>query len=145
MRPSTNATATLRNRNYDTGLAHRVAAYPDAGSPFVWHGIVDTERALYQLDASIFTSSQLDSDDGLTVFKPEVGAGATYEASRILHEFYAQLATEPYLTFNAGLALGGTLVSVDTTGTEGTAAGKRNVVPDKMTVTGDIRALTPDA
>jgi glutamate carboxypeptidase len=77
------------------------------------------------------------------IFKPEVGAGATYEASRILHEFYTQLATEQYLTFNAGLALGGTLVNVDTTGTEGTAAGKSNVVPDKMIVTGDVRALTP--
>lgn len=77
------------------------------------------------------------------IFKPEVGAGAVYEASRILHEFYARLASEQYLTFNAGLALGGTLVTIDTTGTEGTAAGKRNVVPDKMTVTGDVRALTP--
>jgi glutamate carboxypeptidase len=78
------------------------------------------------------------------IFQPEVGAGATYEASRILHDFYTQLSHERYLTFNAGLALGGTLVSVDTTGTEGTAAGKRNVVPDKMTVTGDVRALTPE-
>jgi glutamate carboxypeptidase len=78
------------------------------------------------------------------IFKPEVGAGAVYEASRILHEFYTQLAKEEYLTFNAGLALGGTLVDVDTTGTEGKAAGKRNVVPDKATVTGDIRALTPE-
>jgi glutamate carboxypeptidase len=88
------------------------------------------------------------STTGLTahsgqIFKPEVGAGATYEASRILHEFYTQLSKEQYLTFNAGLVLGGTLVNVDTTGTEGTAAGKRNVVPDKVTVTGDIRALTP--
>lgn len=78
------------------------------------------------------------------IFSPEVGAGAVYEASRIVHEFYATLAGEKYLTFNAGLALGGTLVDVDTTGTDGKAAGKRNVVPDKMTVTGDLRALTPE-
>jgi glutamate carboxypeptidase len=78
------------------------------------------------------------------IFKPEVGAGAVYEASRILHEFYSQLGHEQYLTFNSGLALGGTLVTVDSTGTEGTAAGKRNVVPDRMTVTGDLRALTPE-
>ncbi|HEY4307332.1 MAG TPA: M20/M25/M40 family metallo-hydrolase [Gemmatimonadaceae bacterium] len=77
------------------------------------------------------------------IFKPEVGAGATYEASRILHEFYTQLSKEQYLTFNAGLALGGTLVTVDSTETEGSASGKRNVVPDKMTVSGDLRALTP--
>lgn len=77
------------------------------------------------------------------IFKPEVGAGAVYEASRILHEFYTKLGGEQYLTFNSGLALGGTLVNIDTTGTEGSAAGKRNVVPDKMTVTGDLRTLTP--
>jgi glutamate carboxypeptidase len=78
------------------------------------------------------------------IFKPEVGAGAVYEASRIVHEFYTQLSREQYLTFNAGVALGGTLVSIDTTGTAGSAEGKRNVVPDKMTVTGDVRALTPE-
>ncbi|HEY4139728.1 MAG TPA: M20/M25/M40 family metallo-hydrolase, partial [Casimicrobiaceae bacterium] len=78
------------------------------------------------------------------IFKPEVGAGAVYEASRFVHEFYVQLSHEQYLTLNAGFAVGGTLVNVDTTGTEGTAAGKSNVVADKMTVTGDVRALTPE-
>src|SRR5690242_2055526 len=34
------------------------------------------------------------------IFKPEVGAGAVYEASRILHEFYTTLSKEQYLTFN---------------------------------------------
>jgi glutamate carboxypeptidase len=78
------------------------------------------------------------------IFKPEVGAGAVYEASRIVSQFYSQLSGERYLTFNAAMALGGTLVDVDSTGTAGTAAGKRNVVADKMVVTGDIRALTPE-
>ncbi|HVX41338.1 MAG TPA: M20/M25/M40 family metallo-hydrolase [Gemmatimonadaceae bacterium] len=77
------------------------------------------------------------------IFQPTVGAGAVYEASRILHEFYTELSQEQYLTFNPGLALGGTSVSVDTTGTEGSAAGKRNVVAEHMTVTGDLRALSP--
>ena len=78
------------------------------------------------------------------IFKPEVGAGAVYEASRILHEFYTRLSTERYLTFNPGLAVGGTLLKVDTTGTEGSAAGKRNVVAEHMEVTGDLRTLSPE-
>ena len=78
------------------------------------------------------------------IFKPEVGAGAVYEASRILHEFYTKLSTEQYLTFNPGLALGGTLLKVDTTGTEGSASGKRNVVAEHMEVTGDLRTLSPE-
>jgi glutamate carboxypeptidase len=78
------------------------------------------------------------------IFKPEFGAGAVYEASRILHEFYTRLSNEPYLTFNPGLALGGTLVKIDTTGTEGSAAGKRNVDAEHMVVTGDLRTLSPE-
>src|SRR3984957_2916291 len=66
-----NAIATLQSRRYDSGQPHRVAAYADAASPFVWHGIVETERALHQPDVSIFTSSQFDSDNGSTLFKPE--------------------------------------------------------------------------
>jgi glutamate carboxypeptidase len=67
-----------------------------------------------------------------------------YEASRILHEFYTTLSKEPYLTFNPGLAVGGTLVKTDTTGTEGSASGKRNVVAEQMHVSGDLRTLSPE-
>jgi glutamate carboxypeptidase len=78
------------------------------------------------------------------IFTPEVGAGAVYEASRILHEFYTRLSGEQYLTFNPGLAIGGTLVKIDTTGVEGSGAGKRNVVAEHMEVTGDLRTLSPE-
>ena len=78
------------------------------------------------------------------IFQPTVGAGAVYEASRILHEFYTQLSKEPYLTFNPGLAIGGTLVSMDSTGTTGSGAGKRNVVAEHMRVSGDLRTLSPE-
>jgi glutamate carboxypeptidase len=77
------------------------------------------------------------------IFNPEVGAGAVYEASRILSQFYTKLSGEQYLTFNPGLALGGTTITVDRTGTQGTAAGKDNVVAERMVVTGDLRTLSP--
>src|SRR6185503_18676433 len=78
------------------------------------------------------------------IFKPEVGAGAVYEASRIVHEFYTRLSNEPYLTFNPGMIVGGTLVDVDTDGTVGKASGKRNVVAEHAVVTGDLRTLSPE-
>lgn len=78
------------------------------------------------------------------IFTAEVGAGAVYEASRILDQFYQKLSREQYLTFNPGLALGGTDVKTDTSGTEGTAAGKSNVVAKEMVVTGDLRTLSPE-
>ena len=77
------------------------------------------------------------------IFQPTVGAGAVYEAARIVHEFYSTLSGEQYLTFNPGMAAGGTLVKVDTTGTDATVSGKRNVVAEHMVVTGDLRTLSP--
>jgi glutamate carboxypeptidase len=78
------------------------------------------------------------------IFAPEVGAGAIYEASRIINEFYTHLSGEQYLTFNVGVALGGTGAKIDSTGTDGTANGKRNVVPETMIATGDLRAISPE-
>jgi len=78
------------------------------------------------------------------IFKPEIGAGAIYEGSRILTAFYERLSKEPYLTFNPGVALGGTAVTVDSTGTVGSASGKSNVVAEHMTITGDLRTLSPE-
>src|SRR5437868_11956627 len=66
------------------------------------------------------------------IFQKEVGAGAVYEATRVLSEFYKQLSGERYLTFNPGLALGGTDVRLDSTGIAGVAEGKSNVVAEHM-------------
>jgi membrane-bound metal-dependent hydrolase YbcI (DUF457 family) len=65
------AIATLQNRTYDSGQPHRIAAYADPGSLFIWHGIVETERALHDPSVNIMASAQFDPDGGLTRFKPE--------------------------------------------------------------------------
>jgi glutamate carboxypeptidase len=41
------------------------------------------------------------------IFTKEIGAGAIYETSRILNEFYLKLSNEKDLTFNPGFILGG--------------------------------------
>src|SRR5690348_132974 len=78
------------------------------------------------------------------IFQKDVGAGAVYEATRVLSEFYRQLSGERYLTFNPGLALGGTSVRLDSTGVAGAADGKSNVVAEHMTVVGDLRTISPE-
>jgi len=78
------------------------------------------------------------------IFQKDVGAGAVYEATRVLSEFYRQLSGERYLTFNPGLALGGTAVKLDSTGVAGSAEGKSNVVAEQMTVVGDLRTISPE-
>ena len=76
------------------------------------------------------------------LFQPGVGAGAIYEASRILSGFYDALAGEPNLTFNPGVIVGGTAVEYDAFQAGGTAFGKSNVVAESAVVTGDLRAIS---
>lgn len=78
------------------------------------------------------------------IFRDSVGYGAIYEAARILDAFREQLAAQQYLTFSPGVALGGTLVTLDSTLTSGSAAGKSNVVAAHMDVSGDLRAISPE-
>jgi glutamate carboxypeptidase len=78
------------------------------------------------------------------IFTEAVGAGAIYEASRILTGFYAELATEQDLTFSPGAILGGTEVDFDREQARGEAFGKSNVVAQQAVVSGDLRALSPE-
>jgi len=78
------------------------------------------------------------------VFREDVGAGAIYEASRILMSFYTQLRSEELLTFNPGRIMGGTSVTHDAASNSGTTFGKNNVVAETAIVTGDIRAVSPE-
>jgi glutamate carboxypeptidase len=78
------------------------------------------------------------------VFQPEFGDGAIYEAARILNKFRTELTKEPNLTFNPGMILGGTDVVFDEAGNRGTAFGKDNVISSAVTVSGDVRAMSPE-
>ena len=77
------------------------------------------------------------------IFNKNTGAGAIYEASRIIHRFYDELQ-EQYLTFSPGIILGGTQVTMDSTGTEGTVSGKTNIVPNATIVKGDLRFISEE-
>jgi glutamate carboxypeptidase len=78
------------------------------------------------------------------IFSREVGAGAIFEAARILTAFREKLAGQPHLTFNPGTILGGTAVEYDAVQTRGTAFGKTNVVAERVVAAGDLRALSSD-
>jgi len=74
------------------------------------------------------------------IFREVSGNGAIFEASRILNEFRTQLGGEKYLTFNPSLIVGGT--TAESTYPAGTATGKTNVIPAKVTVHGDLRFIS---
>ena len=78
------------------------------------------------------------------IFREDVGPGAIFETARVLEAFRSRLAGQPYLTFNPGVALGGTAVALDAPHNEGSASGKTNVVAKEMVVQGDLRTLSPE-
>jgi glutamate carboxypeptidase len=82
-----------------------------------------------------------ESGHSSAIFSDGKGYGAIYELTRILDAFRTQLP-EQYLTFNVGLVLGGTTVSVDKDGIAGSATGKGNVIPPTAFASGDIRTIS---
>lgn len=78
------------------------------------------------------------------IFQPEVGAGAIFEAARILDAFRQALSAVPNLTFNPGVIAGGTDVTLDEETSRATAFGKGNVIAQSVRVSGDLRSLSPE-
>ncbi len=78
------------------------------------------------------------------IFSEDDGAGAIFEAARILNAFYDEVRGEEHLTFNAGTIQGGTDVDYDSQQNRGATFGKTNVIPRKAVVHGGIRTISQD-
>ncbi|WP_420320137.1 M20/M25/M40 family metallo-hydrolase [Flagellimonas sp.] len=78
------------------------------------------------------------------IFNETVGAGAIFEISRILHEFYTEVKGEELLTFNPGTLLGGTFVNFDKSTSKGDVFGKSNVVAQKAMARGGLRFISEE-
>lgn len=78
------------------------------------------------------------------ILGPHGGAGAVFEAARIVDEFRRELAGRKGLTCNPSLFLAGTEAEHAEGAGRGTAGGKRNVIAGEAVVEGDIRFLSDD-
>jgi membrane-bound metal-dependent hydrolase YbcI (DUF457 family) len=67
----TGAEAVLLGRSYAGESARRAAAFPDSTSPFLWHGVVETESAMHLLNVSTGPLTKFDPEDALLIHKPE--------------------------------------------------------------------------
>ena len=76
------------------------------------------------------------------LFTKDVGAGAIYNASRILNEFYVALSKEENLTVNPGIIVGGNKVDHEKATNSGNAFGKNNIVSQDVIVKGDLRTVS---
>jgi glutamate carboxypeptidase len=75
------------------------------------------------------------------IFSDGTGAGAVFEAARILDDFYEELRGEQYLTFNPAVIVGGDSVEYDPAAVAGSAASKTNIVAGRVVVHGGIRTI----
>ena len=78
------------------------------------------------------------------IFNDRTGAGAIFEAARILTAFYDEVRGEEYLTFNAGTIMGGTEVGADCKTPQGKVFGKTNIVPNRVVVRGGMRTISQE-
>ncbi|HNR75741.1 MAG TPA: M20/M25/M40 family metallo-hydrolase [Parvularculaceae bacterium] len=78
------------------------------------------------------------------IFRDDVGAGAIFEAARIMNDFYEKLHKQKYLTFNVGAMVGGSDVQYEFDANKGSAFGKTNVVAQKAVVDGDLRFISEE-
>lgn len=76
------------------------------------------------------------------VFGNRTGAGAIFEAARILDRFYGEVRGERNVTFNPGMIVGGDEAELGANA--GTASGKTNIVASTALVRGDLRTLTDE-
>ncbi len=118
----------------DFSLGFESAAFRDGRD---WATIARRSSSGWRLEVE---GKQAHSSD---IFSDDVGAGAIFEAARILSAFYDEVRGEEHLTFNAGTIQGGTLIDYDFEQNRGTTFGKTNVVPRKVIVHGGIRTLSP--
>ncbi len=78
------------------------------------------------------------------VFSENVGAGAIFELSRILHQFYEEVRGEALLTFNPGILMGGTFTEYDPKSGKAQVFGKSNVVAQTASARGGLRFISEE-
>lgn len=65
------ALAAMESRTYHGELPRRFAAFAESGSPFRWHCVVETERALLDLEVEVGPAASFDPESAITSYKPE--------------------------------------------------------------------------
>ena len=78
------------------------------------------------------------------IFREDIGYGAVLETARILNRFREELEKMHNLTFNPGLIVGGTDITLDKKSSSGTAFGKTNVIARSVKVAGGLRAMSAE-
>jgi membrane-bound metal-dependent hydrolase YbcI (DUF457 family) len=66
-----NALAVMQSRTFHGETPRRVSAFPETLSLLTWHGIVETEGALNEIDVDAALADTFDADSSVRLFKPD--------------------------------------------------------------------------
>jgi hypothetical protein len=93
-----NAIAALESRTYRGELPRRVAAFAESSSPFRWRGIVETERALHDVEVPVGPGAVFDPSIAFTTYKPEPSRALDAARNSPLARRFLQVARFPKAT-----------------------------------------------
>jgi membrane-bound metal-dependent hydrolase YbcI (DUF457 family) len=93
-----NAIAALESRTYRGESPRKAAAFAESGSPFRWHGIVETESALHDLEVEVGPAASFDPDSAVTSFKPEPSPALDAARDTVVARRFLQVARFPKAT-----------------------------------------------
>jgi membrane-bound metal-dependent hydrolase YbcI (DUF457 family) len=84
-----NVLALMESRTFHGETPRRVSAFPESLSILTWHGIVETESALNEIDVDAASADAFDPDSSVRQFKPDPSpaldaARNTFAAKRFL-------------------------------------------------------------
>jgi membrane-bound metal-dependent hydrolase YbcI (DUF457 family) len=69
-----NVLALMESRTFHGETPRRVSAFPETLSLLTWHGIVETESALNEIDVDATSADTFDADSSVRQFKPDPSA-----------------------------------------------------------------------
>jgi membrane-bound metal-dependent hydrolase YbcI (DUF457 family) len=93
-----NALAALESRTYRGESSRKAAAFAESGSPFRWHGIVETERALHDVEVEVGPAASFDPDSAVTSYKPEPSPALDAARDTVAARRFLQAARFPKAT-----------------------------------------------
>jgi inner membrane protein len=93
-----NAATALESRTYRGESPRKVAAFAESGSPFRWHGIVETESALHDVEVELGPAASFDPDAAITSYKPEPSPALDAARETAVARRFLQVARFPKAT-----------------------------------------------
>jgi len=93
-----NAIAALESRTYRGESARKTAAFAESGSPFRWHGIVETESAVHDVEIQVGPGASFDADAAFTSYKPEASPALDAARDTAIVRRFLQVARFPKAT-----------------------------------------------